>query len=132
MKTGMILATLAALSLTASASAMEMMDSGTMMAKDTMMTGSMDKSMMKDTMMHSDKMMMSDSKMMMKKYVRMSTASLAKSLGYTWSTDRAMLAEKAGVTEYKGTVRQNLQIRTYLMGMMKEKMAMMKDGTMTK
>jgi hypothetical protein len=48
---------------------------------------------------------------------------------YTWAKDRQMLAEKAGITGYRGTMKQNLVIRAYLMGMMKDKM--MKD-TMTK
>lgn len=100
-----------------SVSAMEMMDSGSMMKEDKM-TMSSDGMMKKDTMM-----MKSDSKMMAKK----STAALAKSMGYTWSIDRVMLAEKAGVTGYTGTAKQNLMIRKYLMSM---KTSMMKDDKM--
>ncbi len=128
MKTAMILGLIASSLIISSTSAMEMADPA--MTKDTMMmSGS------SDTMMHKDMMkdgmsMGTDTKMMMKKYMRMSTASLARSLGYTWSTDRAMLAEKAGVTGYTGTAKQNLMIRKYLMGMMKDG-TMMKD-TMTK
>jgi hypothetical protein len=127
----MIAVLTAGLTLVSGVSAMTMTDSGTMMkddkmmTHDKMMTGTMDKTMMKDTMMKDDKMMMKDT-MTMKSYNRMSTAALAKAMGYTWRTDRAMLAEKAGITGYKGTLKQNLMIRTYLMGMMKDKMMMVK------
>lgn len=125
----MILGLLVSSMIVSSTSAMEMMDPA--MTKDTMMmSGSSDTMMHKDTMMKDGMSMGTDTKMMMKKYMRMSTASLARSLGYTWSTDRAMLAEKAGVTGYTGTAKQNLMIRKYLMGMMKDG-TMMKD-TMTK
>ena len=128
MKTGMLLALAASLSLVASASAMTMTDDAMMHKDDKMMSGTMDKSMMKDTMMKGDTMMMKDdAKMMAKK----STAALARSMGYTWSKDRVKLAEMAGVVGYRGTIKQNLTIRTYLMGMMKDKM-MMKDGAMMK
>jgi hypothetical protein len=132
MKSAMIAVLLAGLTLVSGVSAMAMTDDTMMMKDDKMMSGAMDKSMMKDTMMKDNKMMMSDdAKMMAKKYIRMSTAALAKTMGYTWSTDRTILAEKAGITAYKGTIKQNLMIRTYLMGMMKDKMAM-KDGAMMK
>jgi hypothetical protein len=120
MKSAMIAVLISGLTLVSGVSAMEMMDSGTMMHKDTMMSGSMDKTMMKD-----DKMMTKDM-MTMKDYNRMSTAMLAKAMGYTWQTDRAMLATKAGITGYRGTAKQNLAIRIYLMGMMKDKMMMAK------
>lgn len=125
----MIAVLVGGLTLVSGVSAMTMTDSGTMMKDDKMMThdkmtsGSMDKTMMKDTMMKDDKMMMKDA-MTMKSYNRMSTAALAKAMGYTWSKDRAMLAEKAGIVGYRGTKTQNLAIRTYLMGMMKDKMMM--------
>jgi hypothetical protein len=125
MKSAMIVVLLAGLTLVSGVSAMTMTDDA-MMKKDGAMTSeSMDKSMMKD-----DKMMAGDA-MMMKKQNAMSTALLAKSMGYTWSKDRATLATKAGITGYRGTSKQNLMIRTYLMGMMKDKMAM-KDSTMMK
>jgi hypothetical protein len=122
MKSAMITVLAAGLTLVSGVSAMTMTDSGTMMKDDKMMTH--DK-MMTGTMMKDDKMMMKDT-MTMKSYNRMSTAALAKAMGYTWSTDRAMLAEKAGITGYKGTLKQNLMIRAYLMGMMKDKMMMVK------
>jgi hypothetical protein len=104
------------------------MDKNTSMMKDEKMASeSMDKTMMKDTMMKDDKMMMSSDKMMMKK----STASLANSMGYSWGKDRATLASKAGITGYRGTSKQNLMIRTYLMSMSKDQM-MMKDDKMMK
>ena len=132
MKNAMIAVLLAGLTLVSGVSAMEMMDSGSMMKDDKMMmSGSMDKTMMKDTMKMDDKMMMKDS-MTMKSYNRMSTAALAKTMGYTWRTDRAMLAEKAGIVGYRGTKTQNLAIRTYLMGMMKDKMMMTDDKMMAK
>lgn len=107
--------------LSSSVSAAEM--SGTMM-KDTMSSGTM---MMKDTMNMS----------------KMSVSALAKHHGYTWSKDRKMLAEKAGVSNYRGTVKQNIMIRKYLMSMkkdmmmtddsmMKKEAPMMKDDTMMK
>jgi hypothetical protein len=135
MKTGMILSILATMTLVATTSAMTMTDDA-MMKKDTMSADTMDKSMMKDAMMKEDKMMMVDSAMMMKKQNAMSTALLAKTMGYTWMKDRATLASKAGIVGYRGTVKQNLMIRSYLMGMMKDKMmkdsAMMKDDKMMK
>jgi hypothetical protein len=117
MKNTMILVLVSGLTLVSGVSAMEMMDSGAMMHKDNkmMMPGSMDKTMMKD-----------DAKMMAKK----STAAVAASMGYTWSKDRSKLAEMAGVVGYRGTAKQNLIIRTYLIGMMKDKMTM--SDTMTK
>jgi hypothetical protein len=118
MKSVMIVVLVGGLTLVSGVSAMEMMDSGAMMKKDTMVTGSMnphsDGLILKDTMMKDDKMMMA------KDYARMSTASLAKSRGYNWSKDRAMLATQASITGYSGTMKQNLMIRTYLMGMMKD------------
>ncbi len=120
MKNAMIAVLISGLTLVSGVSAMEMMDSGSMMKDDKMMSGTMDKTMMKD-----DKMMMKDA-MTMKGYNRMSTAALAKAMGYIWRTDRAMLAEKAGIVGYRGTKTQNLAIRAYLMGMMKDKMMMVR------
>ncbi len=117
----MISVLLVGLTLVSGVSAMTMTD-GAMMKDDKMMSGTMDKTMMKG-----DTMMMSDDKMMMKK----SPASLANSMGYSWGKDRTTLATKAGIVGYRGTAKQNLAIRTYLMGMMKDKMAMT-DGTMMK
>jgi hypothetical protein len=121
MKSAMIAVLTAGLTLVSGVSAMTMTDSGTMMKDDKMMSGSMTHS---DTMMKKDTMMKDT--MTMKSYNRMSTAALAKAMGYTWRTDRAMLATKAGITGYRGTLKQNLMIRTYLMGMMKDKMTMAK------
>ncbi len=126
MKTAMISVLLVGLTLVSGASAMTMTD-GAMTKDDKMMSGTMDKTMMKDTMMKGDTMMMSDDKMMMKK----SPAALANSMGYSWGKDRTILAQKAGIVGYRGTVKQNLAIRTYLMGMSKDKM-MMKDDKMMK
>ncbi len=106
----MIAVLISGLTLVSGVSAMTVTD-------DKMMSGSMTHS---DTMMKKDTMMKDDK--MMKSYNRMSTAALAKAMGYSWSTDRAMLAEKASITGYKGTMKQNLMIRTYLMGMKKDTM----------
>ena len=103
MKTGMILALLMSSLLVTAVSAAEMTD-GAMMKKNTMM--------MSDTAMN-----------------RMSVTALAKQMGYTWSRDRVKLATMAGVTGYRGTVKQNLAIRSYLVKSMKMKMT---DGAMMK
>ena len=127
MKSAMITVLVAGLTLVSGVSAMTMTD-GAMMKDDKMMSGTMDKTMMKDTMMKDDTMMMA------KKYVRMSTVLIAKSMGYTWSKDRSMLAEKVGITGYKGTLAQNLKIRAFLTSgeMMIKDGAMMKDDKMMK
>lgn len=80
--------------------------------------------MMKDTM-SSEKMMMKDSMSLSK----MSVTAIAKHHGYSWSRDRKMLAKKAGITNYRGTVKQNLMIKSYLMSMKKD---MMTDDSMMK
>jgi hypothetical protein len=127
MKSAMIVVLLAGLTLVSGVSAMTMTDDA-MMKKDSAMTSeTMDKSMKKDTMAKDDKMMMKDDAMMAKK----SIASVAASMGYSWGKDRATLASKAGIVGYRGTAKQNGVIRAYLMGMMKDKMAM-KDGAMMK
>ena len=94
------------------------------------LSGSVSAAEMSDTMM---KDTMSSEKMMMKDTVNMSkmgVAALAKHHGYNWSRDRKMLAEKAGIKNYRGTVKQNLMIKSYLMSMKKD--AMMADDTMMK
>jgi hypothetical protein len=68
-------------------------------------------------MMKNDKVI--SDKMMMKDYKKLSVALLAKKLWYTWKSDRKMLAEKSGVINYKGTAKQNLKIRDYLLTMVK-------------
>lgn len=89
-----------------------MMHTGTMMThEDTMMK--------KDTMMTSDAMMKKDTMMTEKK---MSVAQIAKKHGYNWVRDRKMLAQKAGITGYRGTAAQNLKIKTYLMSMSADSM----------
>lgn len=122
MKNAMIAVLISGLTLVSGVSAMEMMDSGSMMKDDKMMmSGSidkMDKTMMKDTMMKDGKMMNMN---------KMSLQSIVKHCGYNWAKDRKMLAEKAGIMNYSGTTKQNLAIRAYLMGMMKNG-TMMKDA----
>lgn len=67
-------------------------------------------------------MMKSDSAMMMKKggmmkmdWSKQSVMSLAVHLGYNWKTDRSKLAKMAGVMNYRGSVSQNLKIKSYLL-----------------
>ena len=111
----MILGLLASSLIVTSVSAAEMSDT-MMMKKDTMMSDTM--------MMKKDTMNMS----------KMSVTALAKHHGYSWSRDRKMLAKKAGITNYRGTVKQNLMIKSYLMSMKKDMMAddtMMKKDMMT-
>jgi hypothetical protein len=124
-----------ALSSVGGAFAMEAMSTDAMMKKD-------DAMMMKDEgamMKKDDTMMMKDDTMMMKKTVvvkyvgPMTPAKVAAKYGYVWSRDRAQLATAAGITGYRGTVRQNLAIVAYLKKsntMMKD--AMMKDAMMKK
>jgi hypothetical protein len=125
MKSTMIAILIAGLTLVSGVSAMEMMDSGAMMTHDTMMSGSMTHDTMMSGSMTHDTMIKNDT-MMIKDYARMSTVSLAKSMGYNWSKDRVMLANKAGIVGYRGTLKQNLMIRNYLMSIMKDKMMMVK------
>jgi thioredoxin 1 len=120
----MIWALLVGLTLTSGVSAMTMTDDAMMMKNDTMMS---EKMVMKDTVNMS----------------KMSVAALAKHHGYNWSRDRKMLAEKAGIENYRGNVKQNLIIKSYLMSMKKDMMTtedtmmkkdteMMKDDKMMK
>jgi hypothetical protein len=94
-----------------------MTDGTTMDHNTSMMTGAMDRNMS-----------MTDGAMMMKK----STASVAASMGYTWSKDRKTLASKAGIVGYRGTAKQNMVIRTYLVSMMRDGGSMMTSDTMTR
>lgn len=73
---------------------------------------SMDHKMMhKDTMTSSGTMMESDKMMDMSK---MSLQAIVKYYGYNWSKDRKNLATLAGIKNYRGTLKQNLMIRSYL------------------
>ena len=98
---------------TLSVSAMEMMSDSSMMMKkeDGMM-------MKSDTMMKSDGMMMDHSMSMGMK--NMSVVMVAKSLGYTWKSDRAKLAKMAGIKQYRGTASQNMMLRKYLLSVSME------------
>ena len=86
-----------------------------------------------DAMMKKDDaMMMKGEAMMMQKATpRMTVAALARKMGYNWTKDRAMLAEKAGITNYRGTRAQNGVIAAYLKSMKKDG-AMMKEDAMMK
>ena len=71
-----------------------------------------------DTMVKTDTMMMHAS-MKMDHSMSMSmmskpVATIAAYLGYDWKKDRAMLAMKAGIKNYRGTVSQNIMIKKYL------------------
>lgn len=83
---------------------------------------------MTDTMMKKDTMMTKDSMMMESK---MTVSQLAKKHGYNWVRDRKMLAKKAGIENYRGTVAQNSKIKSYLLSMKKDMMTdtMKKDDT---
>lgn len=101
MKKLLALSVIGALSLsTLSVSAMEMMSDSSMM-------------MQTDTMMKTGSMMM-DHSMSMKMDNR-SVLAIATHLGYTWKKDRVMLAMKAGVKNYRGTLSQNMIIKKYLL-----------------
>jgi thioredoxin 1 len=73
-------------------------------------------------------MTVTDDKMMAKK----STSAIATSMGYSWTKDRATLASKAGIVGYRGTVKQNNAIRTYLLSMKKDGAMMKKEDAMMK
>ena len=94
MKNRILLGLVAGIVFMGSVSAMEMMDSGSMMDHPTMMTH--------DSMM---------------KKPTGSVILIAKYYGYTWKTDRAKLATMAGISHYRGTMKQNLIIRAYLLQM---------------
>jgi thiol-disulfide isomerase/thioredoxin len=117
MKTAMILGLLTSSILVSSASATEAMD-GAMMQKDAMTTSVSGTTMKKDTIMKDDKMMYMSS---------MSLMTIVKYSGYNWSKDRKKLATMAGIKNYRGTAKENLIIRAYLLSSMS-----MADTNMTK
>ena len=92
-----------------------MMATGSM-THDSMMSGSTDSMMMSGSMMTHDSMA-SHSTMSMSHKPRGSVIFVAKYYGYTWKTDRLTLAKMAGITNYRGTTKQNLTIRNYLLQM---------------
>jgi hypothetical protein len=100
--------------------AMEAMSSDAMMKKDAMIKE--EAMMMKDESM----MMKTDAMMMKKTSGVMTPAKVAAKYGYVWSRDKSKLAKAAGITNYRGTVRQNLMIAAYL----KKSNTMMKDAMM--
>lgn len=86
-----------------------MMDSNASMSMDTSMK-------MEGAMMKSDSaMMMKKGGMMKMDWSKQSVMSLAVHLGYNWKTDRSKLAKMAGVMNYRGSVSQNLKIKSYLL-----------------
>ena len=105
MKTAMILGLLTSSLLISGASAMEAMD-GAMMQKDMTATSMSDTTMQKDTVMKDDKKMNMSS---------MSLMAIIKYSGYNWSKDRNKLATMAGIKNYRGTAKENLIIRAYLL-----------------
>ncbi len=58
--------------------------------------------------------MMNTSMQMSTKLKPMTTIAIAKWLGYSWKSDRKMLAQMAGISGYRGTYAQNIKLRTYL------------------
>lgn len=82
---------------------------------------------MDTNMMYKSTTTVTDMKMMDMK--KMSLANLVKYHGYTWSKDRNKLAIMAGIKNYKGTAKQNMMIRSYLMNLHGSKdMNMQKDS----
>ncbi len=82
---------------------------------------SMDSSMKMDgTMMKSDTSMMMKGGMMKMDWSKQSVMSIAMHLGYNWKTDRSKLAKMAGVMNYRGSVSQNLKIKSYLLSVAKD------------
>jgi thiol-disulfide isomerase/thioredoxin len=73
---------------------------------------------MTDTMMVKKDSMLTDSSTM-KMYDRMSVVAIAKQMGYTWKSDRMKIAKMAGINGYRGTAKQNMMIRNYLLKSMK-------------
>jgi uncharacterized surface protein with fasciclin (FAS1) repeats len=115
------LGVIGALALSPSLFAMESMMSGdTMMKSDSMMKS--------DTMMKSDSMKMDHSMMM--KMDKKSVVAIATHLGYNWKKDRAMLAKKAGINNYRGTLSQNITIKKYLLSMSMGDAGVMVGGAM--
>ncbi len=103
---------------TLAVSAMEMQAGDTMMKKDeAMMMKDGTMTMEKDTMMKKDDAMMMKKDTMMMDSSKLTVQGLAKKMGYNWLKDRKMLAEKAGIQNYRGTKAQNLMIRKYLQNM---------------
>ena len=123
------LALLATLAVASTSFAMTMEGDAMMKKDDAMMKAPIaETSMMKKD----DAMMMKGDAMMMQKATpRMTVAALARKMGYNWTKDRAMLAEKAGITNYRGTRAQNGVIAAYLKSMKKDG-AMMKEDAMMK
>lgn len=117
--------TISVIATTGSVFAMESMDSMSMSGHTMMqMSGGtmMHNTMMKkddEMMMSNDGMMMKDT-MMMKKDGMMNAKAkgtvfnVAKYYGYNWATQKAKLATMAGIENYRGTKKQNLMIRAYL------------------
>ncbi|MBP9779246.1 thioredoxin family protein [Candidatus Gracilibacteria bacterium] len=112
-KTTLIFGLITSSILVSGVSAMKTMDGG-MMHKDTMMTAS-GTIIKKETMMDMSKM---------------SLQAIVNHHGYNWSKDRKKLAMMAGITNYRGTVKQNLMIRAYLLSDIGMKDAMMKKDSM--
>jgi uncharacterized surface protein with fasciclin (FAS1) repeats len=59
----------------------------------------------------------SEAKMQMNHW---SVANIAQYLGYNWKNDKSRLAGMAGITNYRGTAKQNLMIKKYLLTTAKE------------
>ncbi len=103
MKKFATLGVLGAIALSPSLFAMEsMMSDSSMMMKS-------------DTMMKSDSMKVENSMSM--KVQNATVFGVAKKYGYNWRLDRYALAKAAGITNYRGTVSQNLIIKKYLISM---------------
>ncbi len=90
---------------------------------------SMDSSMM----MKSDSMMKMEGSMSMRTSMKMdmskqSVYTIAAHYGYNWKRDRVKLAALAGVQGYRGTLSQNIRIKSFILGLKSD--AVMVGGQM--
>ena len=90
---------------------------------------SMDSSMM----MKSDSMMKMEGSMSMRTSMKMdmskqSVYTIAAHYGYNWKHDRVKLAALAGVQGYRGTLSQNIRIKSFILGLKSD--AVMVGGQM--
>lgn len=96
--------------LSVSAADMMMSSEPSMMTTNTMMSSGMDGMKMKST----------TSVSMSTKLRNGSVIALARYLGYTWKTDRVMLAKMLDIPNYRGTAKQNIIIKKYLVSVLDE------------
>lgn len=85
-------------------------------------------SMKSDSMMKMEWSMSMEKNAMKMDYSKHSVMMVAKHYGYNWKNDRMKLAKLAGIKNYKGTVSQNISIKTFLLGLKSD--AVMVGGEM--